>query len=74
MATLGGRSYTVCEDTLSKAADLLEILANLNYLACMEAHNPNAVKHWTNEAHVSITGLALLIQEIASTHPGPRHN
>jgi hypothetical protein len=64
MATLGGRSYTVPEDTLSKAADLLEILANLNYLARADAGNPESVDRWTREADISINKMGILIQSV----------
>jgi hypothetical protein len=62
----GQRSYTVGEDTLFEAADLLEALANFNYLAHADAHDPEAVKRWTNEAATAVKKLGSLIQNIVS--------
>ena len=64
MATPGGRSYTIPENTLSKTADLLEILANLNYLARADAGNPELVDRWTREAEISIKKMGILIQSV----------
>jgi hypothetical protein len=66
MATPNGRSYTVHVHTLNEAADLVETLANLNYLACVDAHDPAAVQRWTNEAERSIKKLGVLIQSVLS--------
>jgi len=60
------RSYIVDEGTLGNISDLLETLANLNYLACVEAHDPGAVKRWTNEAEVCIKKAGTILARIVA--------
>ena len=64
MPTSDGRSYTIHEDTLNEAADLVEALANLNHLTTVDAHNPAAIGIWAAESEKCIRKLGRLLQSV----------
>ena len=52
-------------DTLNQAADALEVIANLNYLICDDAHNPDAVRDYADESQSAVRKLAHALQMLA---------
>ena len=66
MTTSHGRFYIVSDSTLNEANDLLETIANLNYLTCADARNPAAVERWTLQSEGAIKRLGVLIRNIVA--------